>query len=247
MKISAPRPRAPRDEISRPRPKGARLRPLMKTEALLRLARLRQSSRLDGSAAIGDFHDGIFECDHVSPWTKSGCNVDAEIMVVGQDWLSSEVLEIEPPNLSVAELGFDPKFPTNANLNGLLERHFDLSRADCYLTNLFPFVKRGKASASIPMNNLISCAQRFTLPEIEIVSPQIVICLGLKTFLSLMRAVGLKGSMKMDQAVSSPFAFGNSKIYCVAHPGSFGMNNRGRSQVESDWRHLAACTPLLRR
>ena len=76
----------------------------MKTEALLRLARLRQSSRLDGSAAIGDFHDGIFESDHVSPWTKSGCNVDAKIMVVGQDWLSSEVLEIEPPNLSVAEL-----------------------------------------------------------------------------------------------------------------------------------------------
>ena len=42
--------------------------------------RMRQSFRLDGYAYIGDFHGGIFECDHVSPWTKSGCNVDAEIV-----------------------------------------------------------------------------------------------------------------------------------------------------------------------
>ena len=135
----------------------------MKTEALLQLARLRQSARLDGYASIGDFHDGIFECDHVSPWTKSGCNVDAEIMIVGQDWSSSDALGRDPPDLHSAALGFSPKFPTNSNLDDLLERHFGLDRADCYLTNLFPFVKSGNASAGIPTIIPAAVGLKFTL------------------------------------------------------------------------------------
>ena len=216
----------------------------MKTEALLQLARLRQSTRLDGYASISDFHDGIFECDHVSPWTKSGCNVDAEIMIIGQDWSSSDALGRDPPDLHSAALGFSPKFPTNRNLDNLLERHFHLNRKECYLTNLFPFIKLGKASAGIPLKHLVASAQRFTLPEVRIVSPQLVICLGLRTFLALMRAVGLKGSPKVDQAVKAPFKFANAMIHCVAHTGAFGMNNRGRGRVEEDWQLLAASMPV---
>jgi restriction system protein len=216
----------------------------MKANALLQLARLRQSTRLDGYASLGDFHDGIFECDHVSPWTKSGCNVDAKIMVVGQDWSSGEVLGKNPPDSESAELGFSPKFPTNRNLDILLDRYFGLKRAECYLTNLFPFIKPGNASAAIPLKNLVACAQQFTLPEIQIVSPQLVICLGLRSFLALMRAVGHKGSPKMDQAVNSPFKYVDSMIYCIPHTGALGMNNRGRDQVDRDWQKIASLMPI---
>lgn len=216
----------------------------MKTEALLQLARLRQSTRFDGYASIGDFHNGIFECEHVSPWTKSGCNVDAEIMIVGQDWSSSDALDRDPPDLHSAALGFSEKFPTNRNLDNLLERYFGLNRAECYLTNLFPFIKLGKANAGVPLKHLVACAQLFTLPEVWIVSPQLVICLGLRTFVSLMRAVSLKESPKMDQAVNAPFKFSDAMIHCVAHTGAFGMNNRGRDQVEEDWQQLAASMPV---
>lgn len=219
----------------------------VKAGALLHLARLRQSTRLDGYASIGDFHDGIFECDHVSPWTKSGCNVDAEIMIVGQDWSSSDALDRDPPDLHSAALGFSPKFPTNSNLDDLLERHFGLKRADCYLTNLFPYIKRGKASAQIPLKDLVASARRFTLPEVQIVSPRLVICLGLGTFVALMRAIGLKGSPRMAQAVNSPFEFAGAVVHCVAHTGALGMNNRGRGQVERDWQQLATSLSLNRR
>lgn len=218
----------------------------MKTEALLQLARLRQSTRLDGYASIGDFHDGIFECDHVSPWTKSGGNVDAEILVVGQDWSSSDALGSDPPDLHSATLGFSPKFPTNRNLDDLLERHFGLDRAECYLTNLFPFIKSGSASAAIPLKDLVASARRFTLPEVRIVSPRLVICLGLRTFRALMRATKLKGSPKMGQAVNSPFEFADAMIHCVAHTGALGMNNRGRDQVEKDWQQIAISMPIDR-
>lgn len=212
----------------------------MKSEALLELAKQRQAMRLDGFACIGDFHGGIFECDHVSPYTKSGHNVDAEIMVVGQDWSSADSLGKFPPNRESAELGYTPKLPTNRNLDDLLDRHFGLTRADCYLTNLFPFVKQGGMSTGIPLKDLVASAQIFTIPEIQIVEPRLAICLGQRTFIALMRANGLKDSPRMDDAVNSPFTIGQSAIHCAAHTGALGMNNRGREQVELDWQTLAA-------
>jgi restriction system protein len=211
----------------------------MKHEALLDLAKQRQTSRLDGYGSVGDFHGGIFECDHVSPWTKSGSNVNARIMVVGQDWSSSDALNNPTEVQQRAKFGFSPTFPTNANLDGLLERHFGLRRSDCYLTNLFPYVKHGGPSANIPLKDLVACAKRFTLPEIEIISPKIVLCLGRITFVALRRAVGIKGNPKMDEAVRSPVGYREATIHCVAHTGSFGMNNRGREQVETDWKQIA--------
>lgn len=211
----------------------------MKITALIELARLRQSTHLDGYACIGDFHHGIFECDHVSPFTKSGNNVDAEVMIVGQDWSSTDKLASEPPDMRSAKLGYTPNLPTNKNLDALLMRHFRLTRAECYLTNLFPFVKQGNLSTNIPFSDLIDCAQRFTLREIGIVSPQIVICLGIRTFNALRRASGIKGTLKLDQGMKSQFCFKNSMIYCVAHTGRLGMNHRGREQVESDWQKIA--------
>ena len=210
----------------------------VKTTALLALAWLRQSKRLEGYACIGDFHGGLYECDHVSPYTKSGPNVDAKIMVIGQDWASADALAASPPDLESAQLGYSPGLPTNRNLDDLLARHFDVDRSDCYLTNLFPFLKPGGMSAGIRRKDLVHCAKTFTLEEIRIVAPRIVICLGLETFLALRTAAGIKGSLKMAEAIASPFRFGNSSVHCVAHTGALGTNNRGRDQVEHDWKNL---------
>ncbi len=211
----------------------------IKAKALLELARLRQSTRRPGYGAIGAFHNGLFECDHVSPWTKSGKRVDAAVMIVGQDWSSADVLARAPPDLKVARRGFDAKFPTNANLDALLQRHFGLTRKQCYLTNLFPYIKRGSASAAIPMKDLLWAAQTFTLPEIRIVSPRQVICLGVRTFRALQRAVGAKSASTLISAIKSPFSYGSSTIHCVAHTGALGTNNRGKSRVETDWAKIA--------
>lgn len=210
-----------------------------KAKALLALAKKRKATRLDGYHCIGEFHGGIFECNHVSPWTKSGRNVDADVMIVGQDWSSYDVLASEPPNREVARLGFDRTFPTNSNLDDLLQRYFGLSRGDCYLTNLFALVKGGRASASIPMKHLVWSAREFTLEEIRIVAPRLVICLGLRTFRALSRAAEQESPRNLDQAIKSPFKRGTSTIRCAAHTGALGMNNRGRDQVRKDWRKLA--------
>lgn len=209
----------------------------MKLDAIHRLGKKRQSSQRDGYACLGDICDGLYECEYPSPWTKSGHNVDAAVMVVGQDWSSVDALS--EPNEQVAQFGFDPTFPTNKNLDGLLARHFGLTRAQCYLTNLFVFIKHGDASSSIRMKDLVFSAQQFTMPEIEIIRPSLVICLGLTTFKALRRAAGFKGTLNMAQSIQSPFRLAASKVHCVAHTGALGMNNRGRDQVELDWQALS--------
>ncbi len=211
-----------------------------KMRALLALAKKRKATRFDGYDCIGDFYGGRYECNHVSPWTKSGRDVDAKVMVVGQDWVGSDVLKRDPPDEHVVKYGFDPKFPTNYNLDAFLKRHFGLSREDCYLTNLFAFIKPGHASANIPLADLTESARKFTLEEIRIVSPHLVICLGLRTFCALARAAGEDEPRNMKEAISSPFNYADSTIHCVAHTGAFGMNNRGPDQVKADWRKLAA-------
>lgn len=213
--------------------------PKSKERALRALAELRKKTRLKGYKGVSDFHGGTFDGNHVSPWTKSGCNVDADIMVVGQDWVSADAFKRYNRDSSVATEGYDPSFPTNKNLDSLLKKHFGVIRKDCYLTNLFPFIKSGHASASIPLKHLVQCATIFTLQEIRIVRPRLVICLGLRTFSALRETVGFTDKLKMAEAIAAPFDYEDAVIACVAHTGAFGMNNRGKDQVERDWRKLA--------
>lgn len=199
---------------------------------------MRKAARRDGYQYLHEFHSGLYECDHVSPWTRSGSNVDAAVMVIGQDWSSADVLAGEP-NREVARDGFDGSFQTNRNLDDLLGRHFRLARTQCYLTNLFPFIKPGGASSPIPMADLVWSAREFTLPEVRAVAPKLAICLGLRTFHALARADGRRPPSTLAQAIASPFEFGGSRVHCVAHTGALGMNNRSRAQVDKDWEALA--------
>ena len=113
-----------------------------KHDRLLALAKLRQSSTWPGYHSIAEFHDGVYECEHVSPYTKSAGNVDAEVMVLLQDWSGADSLS-RAIDVGARDLGYTPKEPTNKNLQRLLLSTFGLQLKDIFATNLFPFVKPG--------------------------------------------------------------------------------------------------------
>lgn len=212
-----------------------------KSKALRQIVRKRRSEPLDGYACIGDFYDGAYECKYVSPLTKSGCNLDAEVMVVLQDWASVKALVGDGgPDPVRARLGYDPESYTNKNLDRRLCEHLCLVRDDCYLTNMFPFIKPGKKDAKIRERDMEHCAREYTLEEVRIVRPRLVLCLGLETSKAFWVAAGLKKPSNMDEAVNSPFEFEDSTVYCVAHVGSQGENIRGRDQVAADWQRIAS-------
>ena len=213
-----------------------------KHSQLLELAQKRKLSRWNGYKCIGDYHGGGFECDYVSPYTKSAHNVDSEIMVILQDWSSDEEMSDPRDPEAMKKYGYTPSLGTNIKLISLLKAHFGVKGLnDVYATNLFPFIKHGALNAPIRRKDLVRAAQEFALPQVEIICPKLVVCLGGATFNAIRRARGYKDWLKMDSAIESPFEVGRSRIWCQAHTSQLGQNNRNRGgvdRVSSDWKRM---------
>jgi hypothetical protein len=220
-----------------------------KQAELLTLAKIRQQTRWDGYKCIGDYHGGAYECDFISPYTKTAGNVDAKVMVVLQDWTSDESLR-GPLSEERAKLGHTPHLPTNRNLSRLLAETFELALRDTYGTKLFPFIKPGGMSAPIRQADLINAARQFALPQIHIVKPKLVICLGFATFNALRLAAGLPPCPTLDSAISSRFNIDGTRVWCQAHTGALGQNDRNRGgvdRVSDDWRRMSVDVSISHR
>ena len=210
-----------------------------KREELLQLARQRQADRLLPHLRLAEFHKGYYECDHVSPWSISACNVDAELMIIGQDWASSDILEREPSE-DRRRIGQDWSSSTNTNLREFLA-YMRLQFSETYATNVFPFIKRGSKTARIPFRDLVSCARTYALPQIEIVSPRMAICLGKAAFNAIRRAAGLpRIEWSKARLPSAHTRISSVEIYGLPHPSPLGINNAGgKDAAGRSWRRLA--------
>jgi hypothetical protein len=209
---------------------------------LLTLANQRKKSRWDGYYCLGDYHGGAYECDFVSPYTRTAGNVDSEILIMLQDWTSDRSLR-GPVGKDRVTFGYTPSLPTNRNLENLLSTTFQKSLKDVYATNLFPFIKPKGMSEPIPQSDLVKAAQVFALPQIRIVCPRLIICLGLVTFNALREASGMALSSDLSSAIDSPFNFCDARVWCQAHTGHWGQINRkrvGAGQVSKDWQRMKA-------
>jgi uracil-DNA glycosylase len=93
---------------------------------------------------------------------------------------------------------------------------------------------------SIPRRDLVRAAHAFALPQITIVRPKLVICLGLVTFNALREACGFEPVYPIATAIRSPFNLAETRIWCQAHTGARGQNNRnsGRKRVPNDWKQM---------
>ena len=213
---------------------------MSKKRKLKALAAKRKQARWKGYRGIGSYHCGKYECDHVSPYTKSAGNVDADIFVMLQDWSSHKDLN-RGFSRDIQRHGYTPNFPTNVRLIELLKSVFGVELSNTYATNLFPFVKQGPMNARIPASDMRRAAREFAIPQVEIVSPKIVICLGLPTFRAMQAECGERRSRSIPDALANPFSLGSSEVWCQAHTGGLGRATRNRGGVDrvtADWRRM---------
>jgi len=209
-----------------------------KHRQLFDLAQKRKRTRWAGYRCIGDYHGGFHECDYVSPYTKGASNVDSDILVILQDWSSHEVLSrpLDSNAIKNSEYGHDPSRPTNINLKRLLNDHFGVQLKGVYATNLFPFIKSDSISSHIPQDDLVRAAREFALPQIKILRPKLVVCLGIKTFNAIRHACGYTDWLNLDSAIASAFEFHSSQIWCQAHTSRYPPG--GADRVSSDWKRM---------
>lgn len=190
---------------------------------------------------LGDFHNGVYDFDdHVVPYSKSAFNLNAKIMIVLQDWASENFLK-KPINEVQKELGHDPTLHTNKNLFRLLREFFNLEFKEVYATDVFPFIKSGDMDTKIPMTDMILAANQFAIPQIKIISPKLVICLGRLPFNSIRKALGFKEMSLSESLETNNFSIGNSLVIGAHHVGGIGTSKiGGKLAQEKQWKQIAS-------
>ena len=211
---------------------------MSKIDLLKALSLKRKADRLHGHTNIGDYHNGEYDCgDFVSPWTLSACNVDADVMIIAQDWTSHYRIG-GPFDPTQARCGYISDLRTNKNIKRLLN-FFGFELKDTYATNAFVFVKPGKMNAVIPQKDFSYSVKTYAIPQIEIVKPRMAICLGGQTFNTIRQVLG-HNSVPMTLVQASPLTMSGTEIVGVNHPGAWGMKMAGGyAKVEAQWKFLA--------
>ena len=221
-----------------------------KTKRLAALAQLRRHPEAatcrDGYSRdyrrIEEFHDRYYDQhDWVSPWTISACNVDSDLMIIGQDWASEHFL-LKDPDPKIRQFGHDPALATNKNLKRLLQEAFGRRFEDTFATNAFVFAKPGGMNSRLPAADLILSATRFALKEVEIVRPKMVICLGIGTFNAIRAALNLR-ALKLEgiDYAGPAVTYCGSEVHGVPHVGARGLGaTGGYGRSLEIWKALAA-------
>ena len=123
---------------------------------------------------------GHYDSRHIGPWSQWQGHLNAELMVVGQDWgdtnyfIRNHGLEAQrnPTNNMLRELlgsiGIDVGSPHDCRNDGRV-----------FLTNAILCLKTtGGLQGNVKKEWFSNCGRAFLRPLIEIVGPKVVVCLG---------------------------------------------------------------------
>lgn len=187
-------------------------------------------------------------------------NLNDRVMEKAQDWTNHENMRegttLAEHHKARPDLWYTPNLPTNQRLKDLLSKCLGEDPSKVFFTNLFPFIKSGGISAGIPVHLIREMAEQYAKPQVEIIKPRIVICLGRATYNGLRHAYGKPelGSMTAAMEVGY-FTDGETQIWCQAHTGAWGWNNRNKgspsgpedNQVYRDWKRMAEVSGVVPR
>ena len=186
---------------------------------------------------------GRFDSEEIGAWSMWQGNLNAEIVVVGQDWGSIPYFE----KYEGRDKDQPSENPANRHLRELLGgigvtigRPRDPQDQIIFLTNLILCLKEGGLQAPVKDSWFTNCAQTFFKPLMEIIRPRVVIALGKKTSESILDLHGIPYSRTAPFyriLGQSPFSLTDrTRLFPVYHCGA-GVTNRTRRmslQVE-DW------------
>jgi uracil-DNA glycosylase len=187
-----------------------------------------------------------WDSQHIGPWSLWQGSLDAQVMIVGQDWGGIKYF--------VDWQGRDQPHGnrTNENLRRLLEIA-GISIGDpqepqqqvVFLTNLILCLKlKGGLQGPIEDAWLTNCTKRFFVPLGDIIKPRAVLALGQKTSEAILKTYGvpfLRPARFSDMLGSSPYRLhGEMSLFPLYHCGARGVNmNRSLDRQASDWQKVA--------
>ena len=185
-----------------------------------------------------DILDGIYDNEiSINPWSLWQNNLDAKIMVIGQDWGDE--------NYYIKNKGRDSDDnPTNLNLIELfkvLKIDIGTPNNPCksyplFFTNAIQGIKENGMSSKVKDSWLKESGEEFLKPLIEIIKPKVIVTLGAKT----LKAINYIYPINSNKTLSSiqkinPIRVNEMNLFAFYHCGGLGLANRPLSEQKRDW------------
>ena len=187
--------------------------------------------------------DGTHDSDQIGPWSLWQGNLDAELMVVGQDWADVTYFLAHPGRESANN-------PTNETLRKLLASiGIEIeppstdrgSSAKLFFTNAILCLKEGGLQASVKPEWFSNCGQRFLKPTVDLVQPRVVVTLGEMAYHAVAAAYEIP-ALPFKAAVEKEDGFpltNRTTLYPVYHCGARILNtHRHFDQQVADWNRI---------
>lgn len=194
---------------------------------------------------------GRYDRHLIGPWSGWQGSLDAQLMVVGQDWGDVRYF-------TANEGREKPGNPTNGMLSKLLgsigiEVGSPESPAPCeqvFLTNAVLCLKDGGLQAAVRPDWFNNCGSTFLRAQIELVKPAVIVGLGECAFGAVLRAFNSAMPPFRDavnSAVGIRLATGGL-LFAVYHCGARILNtHRSDSAQRQDWQRIRAALETHRR
>jgi uracil-DNA glycosylase family 4 len=185
-------------------------------------------------------NEGIYDTSgHIGPWTGWQGNLNAELMVIAQDWGGVEYY-IEHKGLE------EDTNTTNRRICELLSSvgvSIELPRQSrnsvLFFTNSVLCLRPGRLTGPIKSRWFTNCSTNFLRPQVELVNPKVVVTLGLMAYRALLNAYGLQSKPRMREAVQEIVRLpGGNLLVPVFHPGNNGTRSRSLENQKADWQRV---------
>ncbi|WP_163113718.1 uracil-DNA glycosylase family protein [Bacillus sp. JNUCC-21] len=174
--------------------------------------------------------NGRYDSNHINPWTKWHGNLNAKVLIIGQDWGHVDAFIRNKGQVN-------PLNPTNNKLIEMLAL-IGIRPEDTYLTNAILCMKEtenlsGRTKSAWYRN----CGENFLKYEIEIVNPKIIITLGVKPFRTIKRVYNIRCSNNLGDVIKfeKPIIINEAKWFPVYHIGKLAQNLRPLEKQREDW------------
>lgn len=202
---------------------------------------------------ISNYEQIGFELNHVDGWEAWHSDLDADIMLVGQDF--SDVDGLLRDEGKIEKVIGKYKNDTNKYLEILFKRGLGIDIGHpispnksnkLFFTNALVGLKKDGMQAKINPLLVYKSAETFLKPLIEIIQPKAIIALGQLAFNSIYfinfgkLTPNVDYNLAFEKHVAKQFITPNNiKIFPVYHCGSRGikMNRNEEKQIE-DWKQI---------
>ena len=184
---------------------------------------------------------GRLDSDHIGPWSLWQGNMDAAVMVVGQDWGDTTYF--------LDRKGTEgPKNPTNLALVELMgiagiaigDPGVAVGRDVEFFTNAILCLKEGGLQGKVQPAWFSNCAP-FLRRKVEIVKPAVVVGLGERAYRAILGGFGMKSRAfrtEVDDEGGTLLPNG-TRAFAVYHCGARIRNtHRPMAMQREDWKRM---------